>query len=91
MKTETGIELITKERQEQIEKHGFDAVHDSNNFHRKGELSDAAMYAIEQNPDDYPSGWDNWFKDKLGIKSYKDRLIIAGALIAAEIDRIQRM
>ena len=26
----TGIELITEERKEQIEKHGFDADHDDN-------------------------------------------------------------
>ena len=33
--------------------------------------------------------WDEDLWQKMCNKSYKDRLIIAGALIAAEIDRLQ--
>lgn len=36
----------------------------------------------------YPDGWDHDVCIKIISKSYKNRLIIAGALLAAEIDRI---
>ena len=36
-----------------------------------------------------PKWWDKTIWDKMLNKSRKERLIIAGALIAAEIDRIQ--
>ena len=86
MMKKTGIELISIERQEQIEKHGFDNRHDSNEFHKNGELSDAAIYAITLNG--YPEKWDKQFYKKIKRKDYRKRLIIAGALIAAEIDRL---
>lgn len=37
----------------------------------------------------YPENWDKAIFDKMISKPWKQRLIIAGALIAAEIDRIQ--
>ncbi len=37
-----------------------------------------------------PEGWNKELHNKMMNKPYKDRLIIAGALIAAEIDRINR-
>jgi len=36
-----------------------------------------------------PHGWDEGIWLKMIAKPYKDRLVIAGALIAAEIDRLQ--
>ncbi len=86
----TGIELIAEERQEQIGKHKWDEEHDSE--HREGQLAIAASFAI--NPVESPSlldvGYGGWeeFEEKICNKSYKDRLIIAGALLAAEIDRL---
>lgn len=82
-----GIELIAIERKEQIEKHGFDAEHDRSNY--CGELQDAAIYLLTENTAVYPGTWRNNFRKKFMNKSNIERLTIAGALIAAEIDRIQ--
>ncbi len=96
----TGIELIAAERQRQIEQEGWTEEHDCQ--HENGELAKAAaLYAI---PDDdryidthegssyiletlwpwHPDWWkptpDNRIRE----------LQKAGALIAAEIDRLQR-
>lgn len=85
----TGLELITKERMEQLTKHGYDVHHDVVN-NANGELIKAAQYCLDpEESADYPYGWGNAFGYK--IEYYKNkiqRLIVAGALIAAEIDRI---
>ena len=86
----TGIELIAIERQEQIEKHGrtieSDVIGNS-----KRELKNAAMELIEDWPkfDDMPNSWKSPIMRHAIQKGYKERLIIAGALIASEIDRLQ--
>jgi hypothetical protein len=85
----TGIALIAQERSEQIEKHGRTHTHDivENNMH---ELSCAAsaLCLISPQLTDMPEKWDaNWCL-KMIQKPYKERLIIAGALIAAELDRV---
>lgn len=90
----TGIELITQERKEQIEKHGrsIQSDIDTNNF---GQLAWAASWLTSRYLKDRgvkytaPTGWDLQAWQKIHDKPYKERLIIAGALIAAEIDRIQ--
>lgn len=88
----TGIKLITIERQEQIGKHGRTLYHDET-INNNGELATAAemLLAVEHeegiDPESYPNGWDKDICAKMLAKSYKERLIIAGALIAAEIDR----
>lgn len=89
----TGIELIAAERAEQIEKHGRtieqDAVMNDNQ-----EMTIAAMMLLavdfEEGIDSasYPQGWDHDLCDKMIAKNYKQRLVIAGALIAAELDRL---
>lgn len=102
MKTKlTGIELIAQERQEQFIKHGRtveDDILHNNNF----QLSEAASILCYSDPDDLnydedgtydyshcaPKDWDSLQWNKMMQKSYKQRLIIAGALIAAEIDRL---
>ena len=95
----TGIELIREERQEQITKHGR-IINDDVKFNISGQLADGAYGLIEFSDEEYPSdrisyfkppGWDSKIWEHMCKKSYKDRLIIAGALIAAEIDRIQRI
>ena len=94
-----GIELIAEERQRQIEVEGWTKEHDAE--HTNGSLALAAVcYAIpsesrhysycplrkERVPDFWP--WDKeWWKP-----CPEDRimeLVKAGALIAAEIDRLQ--
>lgn len=92
----TGIELIAEERREQIEVHGFDIVKDAE-YYQQGELRDAALYAVTLDESYYPKSWDTWFENKMNDKEARmseeefwiERLKIAGALIAAEIDRIQ--
>ena len=96
----TGIELIAKEREEQIEKHGFNAEHDARQYNSKGELIQAACYLlckdsllIEAHPSNlryalFPSAWNEDYKTKFDQKDDLQSIIVAGALIAAEIDRI---
>jgi len=90
----TGLELIAQERKEQIEKHGRTVEHDVNENNNE-ELSLAALMLLsvdyEEGIDDksYPDGWGEDLCAKMIGKSYKERLIISGALIAAEIDRLQ--
>lgn len=88
-----GIELIAKERDRQINVEGWTADHDSQ--HTEGELAFAAIAYIEADETDSPgnlytaaySFWpwsSNWWKPKDRIRN----LVKAGALIAAEIDRL---
>jgi hypothetical protein len=89
----TGIELIAEERQKQIAKWGNTEAHDV--IHDSFELSRAAAAISYNAPEDintliYAPDWA-W---ELRVKYVNDnikRLQIAGALIAAEIDRIQSL
>ncbi len=90
----TGIELIAIERQEQIEKHGRTIQNDVRLNEDKQLVWGAIQlfsreFGYATDPDDKPEGWDILIWEKMQSKSYKERLIIAGALIAAEIDRLQ--
>jgi hypothetical protein len=87
----TGIELIAEERQRQIEVEGWTSEHDKQ--HICGDLSDAAVcYAMRgywRQRIDYKMIWpfsEEWFKSDPDNRT-RD-LVKAGALIAAEIDRI---
>jgi len=88
----TGIELIAIERQEQIEKHGRSIESDIKE-NPYGQLIRGAISLIRSESkgfwDEMPMNWNIKLNRKMARKSYKERLIIAGALIAAEIDRIQ--
>ena len=95
----TGIELIAEERQRQIKVKGWTKEHDAE--HKNGELAKAAICYADPNvyyhqenriiryriPNKFwPKQWDiHWFKPTDRIQD----LIKAGALIAAEIDRLQ--
>lgn len=89
----TGIELIAKERQEQFEKHGRTVDRDvleNGNYQltigaHKLLTSPGRKNSNYQSP---PLGWDLEIWEKMRTKPYKERLIIAGALIAAELDRL---
>ena len=117
MKVKTGIELITEERLEQLEKHNWTSKHDDK--HKSGELAYAAAICASTlriyHKHEYANnihfdvlamkGWKlplNWdgnvlldnCKNPLLNSSYKIRihqLKVAGALIAAEIDRLNRL
>lgn len=94
----TGIERIAAERKRQIEVEGWTPEHDAQ--HVEGELARAAaVYAKEaawqaSEPTylsecsvGWPSSWDEaWFKPSTDPIRNLEK---AGALIAAEIDRIQ--
>lgn len=99
-----GAELIVEERKRQIEQEGWTPEHDAN--HTGGELIEAACaygfvaqatYFSENNVTfaDVRSGkpprvwpWEaEWWKP---AKDPVRNLVKAGALIAAEIDRLQR-
>jgi hypothetical protein len=84
----TGIELITQEREEQINKHGWSLKNDTDYLHN--ELIKAALFAINPEQFEWPFYWHEDFRNKIINKPNAiERLKIAGALIAAEIDRIQ--
>lgn len=94
----TGIELILQERNRQILVEGYTDQHDR--YHDDSELSKmAACYALpEETRNLYPCPWRKEvpsFYPRFDIKYWKptpeDRikeLTKAGALIAAEIDRL---
>jgi len=81
------IDLITTERNEQIEKHGRTLKYDKMN-NSTGQLAMAAVALIENDGDKFSQTWDKAICEKMINKSYQERLVIAGALIAAELDRI---
>ncbi len=88
----TGIELIAKEREEQILKHGR-TVHLDVVYNGSGQLRQAAKALLYLgNAKDVtahqPMTWLPEVWRKMYLKGYRERLIIAGALIAAELDRI---
>ena len=94
-----GADLIKAERQRQIEQEGWTPEHDADE-HENGELVNAAraylMAALVANGGDAASlsaplnmwPWEpSWWKPS--ADSVRN-LVKAGALIAAEIDRLQR-
>lgn len=94
-----GIELINQERVEQLTKHGR-TVEKDKELNEEFQLADAAAVLTLPVPDSLtgaflqsygehpPVGWNKEIWKKMLEKPYKERLVIAGALIAAEIDRI---
>lgn len=93
-----GIELIAAERKRQIEAEGWTPEHDDT--HDAGELAlTAACYALAADARKYPIVGDLvsdlWPFGSCDYKPTPDdrirELVKAGALIAAEIDRLQRL
>jgi hypothetical protein len=94
----TGVSLIADERLRQIAVEGWTSEHDAQHTH--GELAiAAACYAVAGTDADvfggpYRASWEDAWPwgakwDKREKHSEIRRLVIAGALIAAEIDRLQ--
>lgn len=89
----SGIGRIAERRQRQISDHHYDRAHDDE--HVNGELKDAAIaYAMAADAsagdcarDYWPWDDDIWHPDEDPIET----LANAGALIAAEIDRLERL
>jgi len=95
---ETGITSIAAERKRQVEKEGWTPEHDDR--HTSGELAEAA-HCYAATAVYHAQGWDmkrvpeylSWPWDADLWKPSPDpirNLVKAGALIAAEIDRLQR-
>lgn len=98
----SGVELIAAERERQVSAEGWTPEHDDTHTH--GEMLRAGMsYAeaarrqvlggsenhVKRLPDVWPLDWDDtkfWKPSPDPIRN----LVKAGALIAAEIDRLQR-
>jgi hypothetical protein len=96
MEKKTGVQLIAEERNEQINKHGFSVTEDAE-YYQKMELIQAALFCIDQVVHEgfglktyktWPSGWQEKFMHKIMAKDDIGKLKVAGAFIAAEIDRI---
>jgi hypothetical protein len=85
----TGIQLIAEERNEQINKHGYNERRDDKYNHF--ELAAVSVAIINQSIFYYPNNWDEAYFEKIMAKPRTEQLTIAGALISAEIDRIQRI
>lgn len=82
------LQEITKERTEQIVVHNHRLKDDV--FHNPNEeLIQAARALLKPNPTshDFPEHWGIAYVGKLMLKPYTKRLIIAAALLAAEVDR----
>ncbi len=85
----TGAESIAAERQRQIDEEGWTAKHDDTFW--SGQLVYAAIsYARARNRDSRPPGMWPWTSEWWKPKDYRSNLVRAGALIAAEIDRLDR-
>ena len=91
-----GVELIAQERQRQVDTEGWSAEHDD--AHKIGEMALAAR-CYAQTSYSQVCGWSaggperTWPWNKQSWKPADDpirNLVKAGALIAAEIDRLQR-
>lgn len=84
----TGAELIAIERDEQINKHGYNVGNDTD--YGENELIKAALFCINSQVFEWPFDWSSKSRDKiLYSKDEVQRLTVAGAFIAAQIDRIQ--
>jgi len=88
----SAIDDIAAERQRQIEAEGWSAAHDDN--HKRGQMAKAAAcYALQGLRVPIDARWILWpWADKFwNPKSKRKNLVRAGALIAAEIDRLDRL
>lgn len=96
----TGVELIAQERHEQVVKH-HRTISDDVKYNSENQLTCAAAVLLRLD-DEFSivdlmaqfgklKGWDLDILRRMDAKPYKERLITAGALIAAELDRIQQV
>ncbi len=79
---------IRQERLEQQEKHGFDHAHDDQ--FDGGELEYAARAILAEDPTIWPKDMDIQRFLSASEKPTRARLITVAAMLAAEVDRIDR-
>ena len=87
MKRETGFEAIAKERIEQVNKHHYQLDNDQKCVN--GELMKAAMFCITLDGKLWPRSWSKERREHIKQKSTEQRYVIAGAFMAAEVDRLR--
>jgi hypothetical protein len=86
----TGAQLILEEREHQIQDLHFSNEHDDQL--NKGQLLFLAQYCLFSNNDNVPKeGWSTDYLKQIHLKTRIEQLTIAGAVIAAEIDRRLRI
>ena len=84
-----GVLAINAERERQL-RQGYDADGDDGYKHGELRLVAAAVISNAASPM-WPQTWDVGLLDRYRAKGYRKCLMIAGALLAAEIDRIDRV
>jgi hypothetical protein len=90
-----GVERIYEERLDQLNKHGKTVEYDHRINCRRQLFEAAQLLLIESETlrdvarDRVPTNWDPEIWTKMFNKPLKERLIIAGALLAAEYDRME--
>jgi len=87
----TGAEKISEERHEQLFIHRISIEQDAK-YNSEGQLAEGArgitLADIEERRKAIPNNWEVPLWEKMIAKDYKSRVAIAGALLAAEIDRL---
>lgn len=97
----TGVELIAAERERQVSELGWTAEYDDQEHHNGDLVRVAICHAAHDvvtifervttsRATIYRSPWPMSWRDRTTEHSRIRRMVIAGALLAAEIDRIQR-
>jgi len=87
--TKSGIQLITEERQRQIEVEGFSLEQDKQ--YRNDDLLDYAKFLLTGSKGYFPVGWDiKWYEKRFNRSTTKN-IIAAGALLAAFLDDINNV
>lgn len=84
-KAMTGVELIAEARLKQKVKSGHSIKSDYEAY-PDFELMDAVKAILNGNPGEMPKNWDKEASERLCEKPLQDRLVTAGAMLAAQID-----
>lgn len=82
-----GIEKIIVKRIDQLDKHGYSVKSDLK--YVDGQLNSVASALVTQNPLHWPKDWDFEIYKRWMSEPREEQLAIAGAFLAAEIDRLQ--
>jgi hypothetical protein len=84
----TGVEQIKSEREKQEVINGRTPYMDQL-VNPNGEIVDAAIYILDPEKGVKPEHWGDWL-DEAAQREHRERVKMAGALMAAEIDRLDR-
>lgn len=83
--TIAALNKIIYERRRQVEVHGYTSNHDDE--HEPSALQDAAMAFLSNSPALWPWGVENY----KAPEGDEDRLVKAGAMIVAQLERLIRV